>query len=170
MVATQNMIQLQLSRSSEPLVAARWREYKWNTMRIHRLLPFLRKCLQACLILVVPPFRGNWRDSERIETAVLPKNRDPKQTTTATATRTWKNKRSNWRNNSSARAFWNLVHFLASLCKTATRNHVNLRRLRTETETATANYFNFHLELDASFIRYAEVWRCMRRWINVAIF
>ena len=38
-----------------------------------------------------------------------------------------------------------------------------LRRLRTE--TATANYFNFHLELYASFIRYAEVevWRGMRR-------
>ena len=27
----------------EPLVAARWREYNWNGMRIHRLLPFLRK-------------------------------------------------------------------------------------------------------------------------------
>ena len=32
-------------------------------------------------------------------------NRDLKQTTTATATRTWKNKRSNWQNNSSTRAF-----------------------------------------------------------------
>ena len=32
-------------------------------------------------------------------------NRDLKQTTTATATRTWKNKRSNWQNNSPARAF-----------------------------------------------------------------
>ena len=31
--------------------------------------------------------------------------RDLKQTTTATATRTWKNKRSNWQNNSSARVF-----------------------------------------------------------------
>ena len=30
-----------------------------------------------------------------------------------------------------------------------------MRRLRTE--TATANYFNFHLELNAFFIRYAEV-------------
>ena len=38
-----------------------------------------------------------------------------------------------------------------------------MRRLRTE--TATANYFNFHLELNASFIRYpeVEVWRRMRR-------
>ena len=32
-------------------------------------------------------------------------NRDLKQTTTATATRTWENKRSNWQNNSSAHAF-----------------------------------------------------------------
>ena len=32
-------------------------------------------------------------------------NGDLKQTTTATASRTWKNKRSNWQNNSSARAF-----------------------------------------------------------------
>ena len=32
-------------------------------------------------------------------------NRELKQTTTATATRTWKNKRSNRQNNSSARAF-----------------------------------------------------------------
>ena len=31
--------------------------------------------------------------------------RDLKQTTTVTATKTWKNKRSNWQNNSSARAF-----------------------------------------------------------------
>ena len=32
--------------------------------------------------------------------------------------------------------------------------------------TATENYFNFHLELNASFIRYAEVevWRRMRRY------
>ena len=45
-----------------------------------------------------------------------------------------------------------------------------MRRLRTE--TATADYFNFHLELNASFIRYAEVevWRRMRREINAAIF
>ena len=35
----------------------------------------------------------------------LQNNRDLKQTTTATATRTWKNKRSNRQNNSSARAF-----------------------------------------------------------------
>ena len=36
---------------------------------------------------------------------------------------------------------------------------------RLRTETATANYFNFHSELNASFIRYAEVevWRRMRR-------
>ena len=33
----------------------------------------------------------------------------------------------------------------------------NLRRLRTE--TAMANYPNFHLELDAAHIRYAQV-RC----------
>ena len=31
--------------------------------------------------------------------------RSLRQTTTATATKTWKNKRSNWQNNSSARAF-----------------------------------------------------------------
>ena len=43
------------------------------------------------------------------------------------------------------------------------KNLHNLRRLRSE--TATANYFNFHLELNASSIRYAEVevWRRMRR-------
>ena len=101
---------------------------------------------------------------ESITAADYPwENRDLKQTTTATATRTWKNKRSNWQNNSSARAFWNFVHFLAVLCKTTTWNHHNLRPLRTE--TATANHFNFHLELKASLIRYAEVevWRRMRR-------
>ena len=40
---------------------------------------------------------------------------------------------------------------------------LNLRSLRTE--TATANYFNFHLELNVSFIRFAEVeeWRRMRQ-------
>ena len=45
-----------------------------------------------------------------------------------------------------------------------------MRRLRTE--TATANYFNFHLELNASFICYAEVevWCRMRRQTNAAIF
>ena len=45
-----------------------------------------------------------------------------------------------------------------------------MRRLRTE--TATANCFNFHLELNASFIRYAvvEVWRRMRRLTHAAIF
>ena len=69
-------------------------------------------------------------------------SRQKKQTTMATATRTRKKKRSNWQNNSSARAFHNFVHFLAVPCKTATWNHHNLRRLRTE--TATANYFNFH--------------------------
>ena len=59
------------------------------------------------------------------------------------------------------------LHFLTVLCKTI---HHDLRRLRTE--TATANYFNFHLELNASFIRYAEVevWCRMRRQINAAIF
>ena len=48
--------------------------------------------------------------------------------------------------------------------------HHDLRRLRTE--TATANYFNFHLELNASFMRYAEVevWCRMRRQTNAAIF
>ena len=48
--------------------------------------------------------------------------------------------------------------------------HHDLRRLRTE--TATANYFNFHLELNASFICYAEVevWCRMRRQTNAAIF
>ena len=73
------------------------------------------------------------------------------------------NKRSNWQNNSPARAFWNFVHFLAVLFKTTTWNRQNLRRLRTE--TATANYFNFHLELNAAFIRHAEVelWRRMRQ-------
>ena len=39
----------------------------------------------------------------------------------------------------------------------------NLRRL--QTETATANYFYFHLELNAASIRYAEVelWRRKRQ-------
>ena len=89
--------------------------------------------------------------------------RDLKQTTTATATRTWKNNRFNWQNNSAARAFENFMHFLAVPCKKTTWNHHKLRRL--QTETATANYINFHLELNASLIRYAEVevWRRMRR-------
>ena len=47
-------------------------------------------------------------------------NRELKQTTTATATRTSPNKRFNEQNNSSARAFEVLVHFLAVLCKTTT--------------------------------------------------
>ena len=46
--------------------------------------------------------------------------RELKQTTTATATRTSPNKRLNEQNNSSARAFEVLVHFLAVLCKTTT--------------------------------------------------
>ena len=68
--------------------------------------------------------------------------RDLKLTTTATATRTWKSKRSN--------------------------NH-NLRSLRNE--TATTSYFNFHLELNTSFIRHAEVevWYRVRRITNAAI-
>ena len=84
---------------------------------------------------------------------------DLKQTTMATATRTRK-KRYNWQNNSLARAFHNFVHFLAVPCKTATWNYHNLRRLRTE--TAAANYFNFHLELNTSFLRDAEVEVCCR--------
>ena len=43
--------------------------------------------------------------------------RDLKQTTTATATRTWKNNRFNWQNNSAARAFENFMHFSASHAK-----------------------------------------------------
>ena len=85
--------------------------------------------------------------------------KDLKQTTMATATRT-RRKRSNWQNNSLARAFHNFVHFLPVLCKTATWNYHNLRRLRTE--TAAANYFNFHLELNTSFLRDAEVEVCCR--------
>ena len=39
------------------------------------------------------------------------------------------------------------------------------KQQREITKTATANYFNFHLELNASFLRYGEVkvWRRMRR-------
>ena len=47
-------------------------------------------------------------------------NRELKQTTTATAVRTSPNKKLNEQNNSSARAFEVLVHFLAVLCKTTT--------------------------------------------------
>ena len=47
-------------------------------------------------------------------------NRELTQTTTATATRTSPNKRLNEQNNSSARAFEVLVHFLAVLCKSTT--------------------------------------------------
>ena len=43
--------------------------------------------------------------------------RELKKTTTATATKTSPNKRINEQNNSSARAFEVLVHFLAVLCK-----------------------------------------------------
>ena len=53
-------------------------------------------------------------------TLYLYDNRELKQTTTATATRTSPNKRLNEQNNSSARAFEVLVHFLAVLCKTTT--------------------------------------------------
>lgn len=42
-----------------------------------------------------------------------------RQTRTATAARTWQNKRYNRRNDGSARAFWDVVHFLA-VCKTST--------------------------------------------------
>ena len=101
---------------------------------------------QKRLVWLWPCSHGKW-NSPNLEKSG---NRDLKQTTTATATRTWKNKRSNWQNNSLARAFENFVHFFAVLCKTTTWNHHNLRRLRTETETA--NYFNFHLELNASLI------------------
>ena len=58
-------------------------------------------------------------EGDRGEDGVFPaKNvRGLKQTTMATATRTRKKKRSNWQNNSSARAFHNFVHFLAVPCK-----------------------------------------------------
>ena len=57
-------------------------------------------------------------EGDRGEDGVFPaKNvRALKQTTMATATRTRKKKRSNWQNNSSARAFHNFVHFLAVPC------------------------------------------------------
>lgn len=42
-----------------------------------------------------------------------------RQTRTATATRTWQNGRYNRQSNGSARAFWDVVHFLA-VCKTST--------------------------------------------------
>ena len=77
-------------------------------------------------------------------------NSDLKQTTTATATRTWKNKRYNEQNN-SVRLYISEPSYT--------------KQQREITKTATANYFNFHLELNASFIRYGEVkvWRRMRR-------
>ena len=83
------------------------------------------------------------------------KNRDPWQTTTATATRTWQNKRSNEQNNSSARAFSKCAHFLVVLCKMTTWNHQNLRGPRKA--TSTANYLRFHLELNAALLCDAEV-------------
>ena len=43
-----------------------------------------------------------------------------KQTTTATAARTSPNKRFNEQNNSSARAFEVLIHFIAVLCERTT--------------------------------------------------
>ena len=49
-------------------------------------------------------------------------NRELKQTTTATATRSAQNKRFNEQNNSSVRAFGTFVHYLAVLCKITTRN------------------------------------------------
>ena len=107
----------------------------------------LRPDTQRCSILYFAVSSGekfwhsNDRESwERNYSLQRTNTRDLKQTTTATATRIWKDKRSNWQNNSSARAFQNLVHFLVVLCKTTTWNHHNLRRLRTE--TATTNCFN----------------------------
>ena len=78
---------------------------------------------------------GNWEVGQRATTKLvewcqdqwrrkdprLPRNnRELTQTTTATATRTSPNKRFNEQNNSSARAFEVLIHFLAVLCKTTT--------------------------------------------------
>ena len=63
------------------LVASRLREYEWNVMGIHYLLPFLRKLkivdgpAQLLLFPVKNSFSGgNRRDSERIGTGVLPRN------------------------------------------------------------------------------------------------
>ena len=80
--------------------------------------------------------------------------RDLKQTTAATTTRKWQNKRSNEQNNSAARALSKCVHFLAVLCKMTTWNHQNLRGPRNE--TSTANYLSFYLELNAVLVCYAE--------------
>ena len=48
---------------------------------------------------------------------------------------------------------------------TQNNNMKSPQSARLRTETATANYFNFHSELNASFIRCAqvEVWRRRRR-------
>ena len=73
------------------------------------------------------------------------------------ATTTWQNERCNRQNNNSARVFYNCVHLVVVLCETTTWNHQNLWGLRME--TATANYFNFHLELNAALIRYAEAFQ-----------
>ena len=57
---------------------------------------------------------------EQLHGSAHVQTRELKQTTTATATRTSPNKRFNERNNSSARAFEVLAHFLAVLCNTTT--------------------------------------------------
>ena len=54
------------------LVAARLREFEWNVMGIHCLLPFLRKLVLKCLRASVKNdfLGGNWRDSDRIESGL----------------------------------------------------------------------------------------------------
>ena len=75
-------------------------------------------------------FRNFGEEFQYRDKARIPKlNRELKQTTTATATRTSPNERFNEQNNSSARAFEVLIHFQAVLCKTTTGNDPILRIL-----------------------------------------
>ena len=84
--------------------------------------------------------------------------------------RTWQKKKDVMSRTIAQHVRFKTVHiFLAVLCKATTWNHHNLRRLWTE--TTTESYFNFHLEVNVSFICYAEVemrYR-MRRYTNAAI-
>ena len=84
----------------------------------------------------------NARNNRRI----MALNRDLKQSTTATPTRTPQNKTFNKQNNGCARAFWFFVHFLAVLCKTTTWNDQVLGILENVNDGALFFVFCFGIE------------------------
>ena len=77
---------------------------------------------QACNSCIPIPHEDRVVPNSDLPRLSVGQSREFYQTTTATATRTSRNKRFNEQNNSCARAFWIFVHFYAVLRKTTTWN------------------------------------------------